>query len=85
MKTSVKLVMLAMVGAMAISGCSPRDEDQKTQQEKYQGREETKHLSDTDAVGYAGTPVRKKLDKALDANDQRKDNLDQAIEQQSNQ
>ena len=78
---NTKLALLLLIGAL--SACSPRDEDQKKPAEKYQGREETKHISDTDAVGYAGTPVRKKLDKALDQNDQRKDELDKAIDQQS--
>ena len=82
-RTRKLAMMAAIVGAMAIAACSPRDEDQKTQPQKYQGREETKHIGDVDALGYAGTPVRKKLDKALDQNDQRKDQLDQAIEQQS--
>ena len=78
---NTKLVVMTMVGAMALAACSPREEDQKPK--VPEGREETKGISNVDAVGYSGTPVRKKLDKALDENDQRKEVLDQAIEQQS--
>ena len=83
MDKSTKVLMAVMLGAMAVAACSPRDEDQKTQKAPDQGREETRHIKDVDAVGYSGTQIRRKLDKALDQNDQRKDNLDQAIEQQS--
>jgi hypothetical protein len=80
---NTKLVVMTMVGAMALAACSPRDEDQAKKPKVPAGREETKGLSNVDAIGYSGTPVRRKLDKALDENDQRKEVLDQAIEQQS--
>ena len=83
MDKSRKLVMAVVLGAMAVAACSPRDEDQGKPKAPDQGREETRHIKDVDAVGYAGTQIRRKLDKALDQNDQRKDQLDQAIEQQS--
>ncbi len=83
MNTSMKLAMAAALSAMALAACSPRDEDQGKPKAPDQGRQETKGISAVDAVGYSGTPVRRKLDKALDQNDQRKDQLDQAIDQQS--
>ncbi len=80
-----RMLSLVMLGVVAMTACSPRDQDQGKAPPPDQGREETRHLKDVDGLGYSGTQIRKKVDKALDQNDQRKDQLDQAIEQQSNQ
>ena len=81
MDISRKLMIAAALSAMALTACMRDEVEQKKKPD--QGRAETKGISAVDNVGYAGTAVRKKVDKALDANDQRKDQLDQAIEQQS--
>lgn len=81
MDTRLRLTLAASFSAIALAACGPRDEDQPKKPD--QGRAETRGISAVDAVGYSGTPVRRKLDKALDANDQHKDQLDQAIDQQS--
>ena len=44
-----------------------------------QGREETRN---TEAIGYAGDPLADKVDGALDANDNRKRQLDEAEQSQ---
>ena len=47
-----------------------------------QGREETRSIRNTEAIGYSGNAIADKVDGALDANDQRKQELDRALEQQ---
>lgn len=49
----------------------------------YQGREDTESVRNADAVGYDGAAIQKKLDVALDKNEQRGADLDQQIEAQS--
>ena len=41
-----------------------------------QGREETRNIRNTEAIGYSGNAIANEVDSALDANDQRKDQLD---------
>ena len=49
-----------------------------------QGRAETQALRNAEAIGYAGNAIAGKVDGALDANDQRKGDLDAAIDAQAN-
>lgn len=49
-----------------------------------QSRAETQPIRNTEAVGYAGDAIADKVDGALDANDQRKAELDAALDAQSN-
>lgn len=50
--------------------------------EEPRGREETRSIRNTEAIGYSGNAVADKVDSALDVNDQRKDQLDQALDAQ---
>jgi len=45
------------------------------------GRPETRSVEAANAVGYNGTAMRQKLDKALDANDAQTQKMNQAAEQ----
>lgn len=45
------------------------------------GRPETRSVEAANAVGYNGTAMRQKLDKALDANDAQAKKMDQAANQ----
>ncbi len=45
------------------------------------GRPETKSIEGINAVGYNGTAVRQKLDKALNANDAANKQMDEAASQ----
>jgi hypothetical protein len=45
------------------------------------GRPETRSVEAANAVGYNGTAMRQKLDKALDANDAKNQDLNQVAEQ----
>jgi hypothetical protein len=48
-----------------------------------QGREETRSIRNTEAIGYAGDAIADKVDGALDANDERKARLDAEMDAQS--
>lgn len=48
-----------------------------------QGRVETEAIRSVEALGYSGEGIARKVDGALDANDQRKAELDKAIDAQS--
>lgn len=78
MKTTTMVLCAVTLGAV-LAGCGKRDEE--GDYVPQEGRKETRALQGTDAVGYGYT--RKKVDKALDTNDQRVDQLNQAIDQQS--
>lgn len=71
---------IALGAAMLLVACAPREPEGKASD---QGRPETKAIEAADPLGYEGKAIRKKVDQALDANDQRKDQLDRAIDQQS--
>ena len=47
---------------------------------KPQGREETRGIRATDAIGYSGSAIADKVDGALNANDQQKARIDQALQ-----
>jgi|GWRWMinimDraft_5_1066013.scaffolds.fasta_scaffold19822_2 PBP1b-binding outer membrane lipoprotein LpoB len=83
MKTRAFVLLTSI--ALLISGCSePSTPEVKAEDaEKYQGREETKSLQNADNIGYDGTGIQKKLDKALDQNDQRAAELNEQIEAQT--
>ncbi len=83
MKTTAHIALLAT--ALILAGCvNPNPPVQNAQDtEKYQGREETKALQNADNIGYDGTGIQKKLDSALDKNDQRAAELNNQIEAQT--
>ena len=83
MKITPQILWLGM--ALMLFGCtSPEPPAPKDQEPaKYQGRDDTKSLRNADAVGYDGAAIQKKLDAALDKNDQRAADLDKQIEAQS--
>lgn len=78
MKPMAMVMCAAMLGAV-LAGCGDRD-DHGNYVPKDEGREETKSLQGTDTLGYGYT--RKKVDKALDINDSRVDQLNQELEKQ---
>ncbi len=76
MRTIVPAVLLA--GLLAACGSSePPPEPRETE-----GRAETQGIRNTEAIGYSGDAIGDKVDAALDANDQRKDQLDAELEAQ---
>ena len=83
MTITPKALWLGM--ALMLAGCtSPEPSAPKDREPgKYQGGDDTQSLRNADAVGYDGAAIQKKLDAALDKNDQRAADLDKQIEAQS--
>ena len=77
---SVHLALLIVL--CACSKSTPAEKAPETES-TYQGREETRALQNADNIGYDGTGIQKKLDGALDKNDQRADELNRQIDEQT--
>lgn len=69
----------ALLCAAALSACGGTDDNP----DASNGRAETQSIRATEAVGYSGDAIADKVNAALDANDQRKDELDREIDAQS--
>ncbi|MBP6533563.1 MAG: hypothetical protein KAZ45_01095 [Arenimonas sp.] len=82
MTKAIRLLIFLYIG---VTGCSnsPPPEAEQENSAGYQGREDTQSLRNADAVGYDGAAIQKKLDAALDKNDQRAADIDAQIEAQS--
>jgi hypothetical protein len=80
--TSTALFLLA---SLVLNACSRPEPAKSAEPEAgaYQGREDTRSLQNADNIGYDGTGIQKKLDGALDKNDQRAADLDAQIDAQT--
>ncbi len=67
MKSSIRL-LCSLLFAGLLAGCGS-SEPQQSQSED--GREETRTIRNTEAIGYSGDAIADKLDAALDANDEK--------------
>lgn len=67
---------------LGLSACA-KAPDEPPRPRSTEGREETRNIRNTEAIGYAGDAIADKVDSALDANDQRKEQLDRELEEQS--
>ena len=76
-----KFWMLLPLLLLAACGAPPADDRRPVAEPE--GRAETRGIRDTDAIGYGGSGVADKVDAALDANDERKQALDEAIDSQN--
>lgn len=77
-----RLALSFAVAAVSLAACGKQPEVPKPGEP--QGRAETQAIRNTEAVGYAGDAIANKVDGALDANDARKDQLDKAMDAQTN-
>ncbi|RZO83228.1 MAG: hypothetical protein EVA65_15360 [Oceanococcus sp.] len=68
-------ILILIGSSMILSACGNRDGDTSG---NAQGREETRNIRNTQAIGYSGDAIADKLDAALDANDARNDRLREA-------
>lgn len=74
-------LMLSAVLLACVSACERPEPEPTRSPPSPQGREETRGIRNTEAIGYSGDAIADKLDAALDANDARNRELDRAIEQ----
>jgi Holliday junction resolvasome RuvABC DNA-binding subunit len=80
MNTTMRIfTMLAIGASLGLSACSKSEPPKPLISDK--GRPETRSVEALNAVGYNGTAMRQKLDKALDANDAQSKKMDQAADQ----
>lgn len=77
--TSRILTVLGMVGCLGLVACSQSEPPKPIVSDH--GRPETRSVEASNAIGYNGTAMRQKLDKALDANDAQTQKMNQAAEQ----
>ncbi|NKF21938.1 hypothetical protein [Solimonas marina] len=77
----LRLVVCAAAVTVALVACHPKESPEHV--DDHKGRAETQGIRNTEAVGYAGDAIADKVDAALDANDQAKQKLDDAIDAQS--
>lgn|GEM_PF-2440097 len=73
------LALALMVGGGVLVACHKDVPPPKPVEDH--GRPETRSIEGINAVGYNGTAVRQKLDKALDANDATNKQMDDAASQ----
>lgn len=80
-----KTISLPIMLFIGLTGCSnsPPPEAVPENAAGYQGRDDTETLRNADAVGYDGAAIQKKLDGALDRNDQRAADLQKRIDAQT--
>lgn len=77
--TRTLLCLVVLSGALAACG-GARDETGKPESRAGEGREETKGIRNTENVGYAGNAIGAKVDAALEANDDRNQDLDRQLD-----
>lgn len=68
-------VLAALGAALMLSACGDRGSSDHAGSE---GREETRNIRNTEAIGYGGDNIADKIDAALDANDAHNERLRQA-------
>lgn len=76
------IICAGVASAALLSACHPKNPPEHVDQQQ-QGREETQGIRNTEAIGYAGNAIGDKVDAALDANDQAKQKMDDAIDAQT--
>ena len=72
MRTITAMLLITVLAACG--GATPPAE------ERSEGRDDTRGIRNTEAVGYSGDAIADRVDGALDANDQRREQLDAALE-----
>ena len=82
MNKSISLLFIVILSASGCGKPGPAKSEPRAA-DAYQGRDDTKSLRNADAVGYDGAAIQKKLDGALDKNDQRAADLQKQIDAQT--
>lgn len=74
-------LVLATCLAILLGGCGSADDESRTGRDSSseEGREETRLIRNTESVGQAGDAVGDKVDAAIEANEQRTEQLDRQL------
>ncbi|AXQ28622.1 hypothetical protein D0B54_07980 [Solimonas sp. K1W22B-7] len=75
----MRLAILALSGLCLLAACSKPTEP-AADEAKPQGREETRGIRNTEAIGYSGNAIADKVDTVIETNEQRMDQLNKAVE-----
>jgi len=75
-------LLLSAAFLAALSACDRPEPEPTRAPPAPQGREETRGIRNTEAVGYSGNVIADKVDSVLDTSDQRTNQLDKALDQQ---
>lgn len=73
--------LAGLLTLIVVSGCGDRSE--KPPEPRSEGRAETRHIRNLEAIGYGGDGIADKLDSAIEAQEQRPRQLDEALEKQA--
>jgi len=73
----MKYMFIAVV--LLFAGCGQQEEPPP--EKPAEGRAETRSIRNTQAVGYEGKAIADQVDKALDANDQRVQQREEAVQE----
>lgn len=73
-------LMFSAVLLASVSACDRPEPEPTRFPPSPQGREETRGIRSTEAIGYSGEAIADRVDSALDANDARNRELDRAGE-----
>jgi hypothetical protein len=71
----------ALMFAIVLAACSA--EEEAPPERAKEGRAETQSIRNTESIGYSGDAVADKVDDALNKTEQRQQQTDQDVEQQS--
>lgn len=83
MRVLIIAVFILFIVSISACGNPEQTESSKENVHQDQGRAETKSIRATEDIGYVGDAVGAKVDAALDANDQRIEDLDKQIDSQT--
>lgn len=76
--TLLKAVFAVLV-LVASGGC---ERPEPTADRPAEGRPETRHIRNVEAIGYGGDAIADKIDGAIEAQEQRPKSLEEALERQ---
>lgn len=77
---ATRYLYVPLYAVLLASGCDGSSvPEPKTQDAAGEGREETGLIRNTENFGYSGNAIGDKVDHALDANDQRTQQLDRQL------
>ncbi len=71
--------LAVVAGALFFTACVPADESPPAHSSSEQGRPETRDLRRIQVLGHDGTPIADKLDRAIEAQQQSPQRIDEAM------
>lgn len=73
--------MTTMLAALLLAACGAAEEPPPAEAPPPEGRAETQSIRNTDAIGYDGAAIADQVDQALDANERRVQQTEEASQE----